>query len=1126
MRLTRYYLALCLLVSACADCNPGSNIEEPEDEMDNAATQLNCTTAADCAGGLLCIEQRCIDPMIKYPPITSITYPNNPAVYQRGVAANPNLPVLGGGKGNTFTITPALPAGLVFDPRSGMISGTPLEGHSASDYSVFVENETSMLTTTLNLSVEALDYPAGDHAFATGEMVNLAPTLVGGPGAFSIDPPLPPGIVLDAATGIISGVVSSGAFLTSHRVTAATAAGALHADVNLALISFAYLCSPGGPIGKPINPCSPVLLGTFASAFTLDSGLPPGIVFDNTNGQISGTPTASTSTTSNVTAHTPFGEFSTSVTVSTSATPPPLSVSPTHAVVVQGKTVTITPTGGAAPYTIKPAGTCGTLTPTLTASVYQATSSTGVCTIEVRDLEDATVSVRIANAPAQIYYPMSGAVKTITSIPGSSFIGGTMTHMNLARPKARVAAFSATSRRPLIRFPETGEIVDSGKVTAAIVVDNKLYLGREEPNRLIKVDLSSGIGTNFGPTFPGAVRALASDGTTLYVGGSFTLGANGSFGDTHGLVSLDLTGAQVGPFGEGNKTFASSTSVYALDLIGTTLYVGGTFTQQFAATTIPARVVALSTATGLPLTTGFNSNTVGFDNTVTGFAHAGTQLFVIGSFSNYRSTLVPKLAFIEQTSGALSPGYISAGTSPPGGTGIPYGNVNAIAATSSAVYIGLNSQAAYYRNNVPMFGASSATLMKIAHDGTPGLFNDNFSGDPVYSLLASGNSLYVGGQFLYGGTHYNMVEFAADTLTWEDDTQLFRTAITDPSGGIYAMTMRGTSEVIVAGNFDNMVTAFLGSGFAELPWTVNGTPGIGGKYPMISSTPDVRALAYVSSTEGLMVGGKTLDSYAGGSLATQPQTISTAGARNGFACSSLDETDEIVSSMVIVNGQVFAGVSSGNSLEEGLWKVTPNDDTCSQTGASAISGGTAQVSTLATDGVYLYAGGAAGFSNVTTHLAKLDPFNGDVIAAFDQVPQGRGAVTAIAPTGNVVFIATAGGQHLYKLDAITGALYALDTFNSGVGLSCNINALAVSGSTLYVGTGTGCTYNGKSMKPLFALDQTTGAVLAEPSELAAAVNALYATEEWLEVGGAFSTYNTGMRPAFLRVTFDTLTPIE
>ncbi len=86
------------------------------------------------------------------PPL-QLTYSSTPVVYNLNVPIIPNTPSSLGGAVAGYSITPALPAGLTFDPITGIISGTPAELRSPSTHEVIASNATGSASTTLNLSV-------------------------------------------------------------------------------------------------------------------------------------------------------------------------------------------------------------------------------------------------------------------------------------------------------------------------------------------------------------------------------------------------------------------------------------------------------------------------------------------------------------------------------------------------------------------------------------------------------------------------------------------------------------------------------------------------------------------------------------------------------------------------------------------------------------------------------------------------------------------------------------------------------------------------------------------------------------------------------------------------------------
>jgi hypothetical protein len=122
----------------------------------------------------------------------------------------------------------------------------------------------------------------------------------------------------------------------------------------------------------------------------------------------------------------------------------------------------------------------------------------------------------------------------------------------------------------------------SSAVKAQVIIGTTLYFGGDfasviSPDgtttvtrrHLAAIDLTTGALLPWAPTTNGGVDAMTTDGTTIFIGGAFTL-VNGT--SRIRLAALDTSGALL-PF-----TAAANNKVLALHLVGTTLYAGGAFT--------------------------------------------------------------------------------------------------------------------------------------------------------------------------------------------------------------------------------------------------------------------------------------------------------------------------------------------------------------------------------------------------------------------------------------------------------------------------------------------------------------------------------------------------------------------
>jgi hypothetical protein len=88
-------------------------------------------------------------------PPSALSYTTATAVYIKGTAITPNNPTGSGGAVTSYSVSPALPAGMSLDDNTGIISGTPTAATAKASYTVMASNATGSTTATLTITVNA-----------------------------------------------------------------------------------------------------------------------------------------------------------------------------------------------------------------------------------------------------------------------------------------------------------------------------------------------------------------------------------------------------------------------------------------------------------------------------------------------------------------------------------------------------------------------------------------------------------------------------------------------------------------------------------------------------------------------------------------------------------------------------------------------------------------------------------------------------------------------------------------------------------------------------------------------------------------------------------------------------------
>jgi YVTN family beta-propeller protein len=255
---------------------------------------------------------------------TGLTYTLGTAVYIQGVPITANSPASTGGAVTSYSATPPLPAGIVLNTSTGVISGTAVKATATTVYTITASNSAGSTTTPVTITVSiappaGLAYSTPNAFYTVGVPIpENVPTSTGGaPTTYTVSAALPGGLLragsipaaIFASTGVISGIPAA-AGTGTYTVTASNSANGIIQSTTATLTITVSAAGPGpapanwsystpAPVytaGIQIAQNTPSLSPASGITYSVSPALSSGLTLSASTGNITGTPAAIAST--------------------------------------------------------------------------------------------------------------------------------------------------------------------------------------------------------------------------------------------------------------------------------------------------------------------------------------------------------------------------------------------------------------------------------------------------------------------------------------------------------------------------------------------------------------------------------------------------------------------------------------------------------------------------------------------------------------------------------------------------------------------------------------------------------------------------------------------------------------
>ena len=619
-------------------------------------------------------------------------------------------------------------------------------------------------------------------------------------------------------------------------------------------------------------------------------------------------------------------------------------------------------------------------------------------------------------APDRHPWVVDGDVFALARSGDTLYLGGNFRYVG---PRTNGLAKLDSTGAPDTSFPQVDDrygwvqIVEPDGAGGWYVGGDFTKIGGLTRKNLVHVLADGSVDPAFAPEPDAGVSSLARVGGTLYVAGQFaTIGGQARAG----LAALDATSGAL-------RSWAPQPDgqVLALEPSGSRLFVGG----QFQTITGQARAGLAAFDVGTGTLTGWAPPMSAAN--VTALDSSASTLYVSGGFDAVGGTARSHLAAFDLASGGLVPGW--APVADGGVTKLTYAPVNDRLYLSGAWFT--------VQGN---FGPLEAV------DGTTGAAQGTPWSSGFTAVTLVGNTLYVSGTADVAWLDYRPLVRGFDLAAGGDEVFRAYMPQDDGQGTVYARTIAAQGgDVVVGGNFVSVGGAVREKLAAvdllsDEPTAWN--PGADGT---------VRALAVAGGN--VLAGGDF--THAGGAARSRLAALdAVSGAATGWDPGVAGGS---VRALAVDGGDVFLGggfTSVGGQSRSGAAEV---DLASGSVGAWAPDPGGGEVYALARAAGTTYLGGKFTTVGGQPHpkLAAVDPA-GAPLADWSAQPSGPDpAVYSLLVDGSRLVVGGMftgmNGEARLDVAAVDAGDGTLASWDAGLTEGISVNALAVSGSELYLG---------------------------------------------------------------------------